>query len=300
MTIFKELNEENELFSILAHRPPSWWNNLKDPDNRLVIEVRKNNYIDVYYNGGALIKKLKYSPMKCRLIGEIHFKYIPVDSKKDYISYNIEEESIEVDKQNISIMSIDNFNKGSLSIIKKRIERFYPSKSEKGIQYRFIINDPYYIDSEFEYRYNNKIIRIDLVRIDVTNKSIVFVEVKTKDDDRLFNDEIIEQLKKYHMFIKDNKEDLLEYYTRIFNIKKRLNILPKGLENIDTLSDFKVVDKPLLLLGDCSQNWINLNSKYIDEKIRDYAIGSYYFGDTNRNCDILSNTKGNRHIFNSL
>ena len=47
------LHEKNELYHILNEKPPIWWPKLKD-DKELYIEIRKNDIIDVYFNGGRL------------------------------------------------------------------------------------------------------------------------------------------------------------------------------------------------------------------------------------------------------
>jgi hypothetical protein len=132
--------------------------------------------------------------------------------------------------------------------------------------------------------------------MDTLVKKIVFVEVKTMGDRRLFNNKIIKQIEDYKDFITHFKPELLQYYKKILKIKRNLGILPDCIkkENID---DYEILEKPLLLFGDCEQLWIDRFSKELDEKIKAHAIGCYYFGKPNYSCEIINSSKQNRHIF---
>lgn len=290
------LSIENALFAKLALDPPKWWTVLVH-DMDISIQIRKDNYIDVYFNGGNVIRKLIFDGKSLK--GETHYKYIPIKSKTgDYVPFSFKNESIEFG--DVMPMPLDCFSSSSLSGMKENIAKYYPSDSEKAIQYSFIKSDPCFIDSEFEYTYKDgnksKTVRIDLVRIDVKQKKLVFVEVKTIGDRRLFNDEIVSQLKDYKNFIMAYKSDLLDYYDKVVTIKKRLKMLPECLMS-EKIDEYQVLEKPLLLFGDCEQSWINRISGDLDNKIRPYAIGCYYFGKPNYECDLIKETKRNRHIF---
>jgi len=78
--VFSSLDPKHKLFRNLAERKPIWWQNLVDnPD--IYIDVRKDNYIDVYYNGGRVLE-LRFAD---KFKGKIHFEYIPLKSQKDYV-----------------------------------------------------------------------------------------------------------------------------------------------------------------------------------------------------------------------
>jgi hypothetical protein len=50
-----KLNVNHNLFKKLSKRPPLWWKNLiADPE--IYIDVRKDNHINVYHNGGSIMK----------------------------------------------------------------------------------------------------------------------------------------------------------------------------------------------------------------------------------------------------
>lgn len=295
MTSFESLKENNSLFEKLSSDPPQWWKSLVQ-DDEINIEVRKENYIDVYYHGGAIIKELSYSN---RFSGKIHFEYIPLESENVYVPYDFTD-GVVIDKTKLNFISLESFSKEALKKLKKRISQFYDNSSEKAIQAGFIKNDPSYIDSEFQYSYKNitgEQIRIDLTRIDPEHKKIVFIEVKRMGDPRLYNNEIRQQLQSYKNFINDNEKQLLSYYKRLFMIKKKLSILPKGLLDIESLDGYSIAEKPLLLFGDCEQEWINEHSEHLNGKIRDIAFGCYYFGKPKYSAAIIKKTNNNRHIF---
>jgi hypothetical protein len=298
---FDTLKMDNPLFTELKEKPPPWWQNLKN-DKEINIEIRKSNYIDVYYHGGTIIKELCYNKKTSSFSGKIHFEYIPlvhINDKEQYIPYKFEKYAISIDRERIQPIILNNFDDNDLQRIKKRISHFMDKaikkdkSSEKSIQGQFIKNDPHYIDMEFAYDQQ----RIDLVRIDVDNKMIVFIEVKTTADPRLSTGNIAKQLEGYFKFISDNKDDLLKYYKKVFEVKKNLGILPKGLSGIGSLEEYKICEKPLLLLGDCVQEWINKYSHEIDKIIQNIALGCYYFGKPGYSATIINKTKGNRHIF---
>lgn len=311
---FSKLNEKDKVFEYLEENNPVWWERLRmDPE--INIEVRKDNYIDVYYNGGAIIKRLQYDKNKNRISGAIHFEYIPLirinDDNDCYIPYNLNNIDITIAEDKIKPISINNFDKKSIKAIKKRITKYNNSSSEKYIQSNFVKNDHYYIDFEFAYKHmckrksKNKdgefvqqsTIRIDLVRVDVKSKQIVFVEVKRMLDARLDSNEARDQLRDYKDFIKANKENLLNYYKKVFNIKKKLGILPIELDKLDSLEGFSICNKPLLLFGDCTQKWIDENSCKLDSKIRDIALGCYYFGNPKPKANLILKTTKNKHIY---
>lgn len=290
-----KLNEENELFELLKDNPPAWWKVLVD-DEDIYIDIRKDNYIDIYYNGGGVVKDLKFK--RKRLQGNTHYKYL-LREESEYISYsfNVNNE-MSVKDESVDLLHFEDFDENILKRIKANISSHYPATSEKGIQARFIRNAGRFIDSEFAYNLDDKGLRIDLVWIDKKNTRIQFVELKTTGDSRLFTDGITEQLKKYTEFVSKHEDDLLNYYRKIFRIKKKLNILPVDLQKLESLDDYEIEKRPLLLLGDCSKEWIDNNAEDINQKIRKTAIGAYYFGSPSHNCDIISKPKKrNRFTF---
>ncbi len=248
-----KLDTNHHLFKKLAKSPPRWWSNLKS-DKDLSIQIRKDNSIDVYFNGGSLITGLQLNGKV--FSGNIHKQYVPI-AGKDYVKYFFDNNLVEF--PSVEITKIDGFSASAIRKVKDRIKLFYQKTSEKGIQHTFLKKDPSFIDSEFQSRHKGKTIRIDLVRLDEGIKRIVFVEVKTMGDNRLYSNEIIEQLKAYADFTKMRQKDIKNYYIKILAIKKALGILPRSLRNVN-LAQYEVYPKPLLLFGDCKQKWIKDNA----------------------------------------
>ena len=109
------------------------------------------------------------------------------------------------------------------------------------------------------------------------------MELKTIGDPRLYegggqSQETIDgQLKKYYVFAKDNKKELLQYYSKIFSIKNSLGILPKFVKE-KSIEDFELIEKPILLVGDCTQKWIDNNASDLNEWLKGIAFGCVYQG----------------------
>lgn len=287
----KKLNKNHRLFTELTTNPPAWWQNLISSPG-VYIEIRKNNSIDVYYHGGSIVRELKFNK---GYSGSVHYKYLPTKGGQ-YVKYSFDQPSILLNKE-IPLLSFSTFDKQTLKKIKSHIAYFYPATSEKGIQANFINQTGGFIDSEFAYNYNNVKLRIDLVWVDTTNKKIIFVELKTMGDTRLYNHDIYDQLKKYQDFAQNFSAQILHYYQVLFSIKKKLNLLPKMLKSLNSLAGYSLEERPLLLFGDCEQKWIDNEAKGINSRINKVACGAYYFGGTKYNCNLIPKTKGNRYIF---
>ncbi len=291
----KKLNPQDKTFNQIATLPPVWWKELIS-DKEVYAEIRKDNTIDVYYNGAAIITGLKHKG-NC-YTGQIHYKYL-LPENLSYIKLSFDcKNDIHPQNELIPLLNLKSFDTNTLKRIKANISTHYNASSEKGIQARFIKKVGGFIDSEFAYNSSNNKTRIDLVWVDTKNKKIIFVELKTMGDNRLYRpkDGIADQLSKYCNFISQNKKELSDYYSRLFEIKKSLNILPSRLSSSVSLSNYTIEEKPLLLIGGCEQEWINTYAKKIDEKIKHVAVGAYYFGKPN-NCDLIPKTRSNRHIF---
>lgn len=299
----KTIDPNAELFVSLEKNPPVWWENLKN-DKEIVIEIRSDkskSYIDCYYNGGCILKGLDCD-RKGNFKGEIHYKYIPItfNKKNHYIKYDFSNNNQKINYNNINLVipNVNNFDKKTLSLIKKQVEEYYPNDSEKGYQYKFIQKDPYFIDSEFQYNeFCEKDLRIDLVRIDSRIKKIVFIELKKISNPGLFNGGIEEQLKSYQCFITNFESELKKYYLTFMQVKKNLGLLSKEVLQVlgSNFSSYSVARKPLLIIVGCTEKWIKNNAEDIKNRIKKYTLGCYYFGEENKNSDVKKGK--NRFIF---
>ena len=238
---FDALNEECRLWQELENNPPQWWKNIL-ADEELYVEIRKDNYANIYYYGGN-VAIVRWTGGK--ITAETHRKYL--------------EKSDETDLYQDCTAMLQ--SKEGLEFIKKRIREVYhklPQRkeadehdkvyisNEKWIQGELKLRFPKrYIDSEFAYRISNtELIRFDLVEL--RGKKLVFTELKLITDSRLRSKnkepEIIGQMTKYGNFIREHAEVLKNYYTKLVRIRKRIGLW-------DGEAEIEQIDlKPMLLI----------------------------------------------------
>ena len=280
-----QLKTDYALFQRLKNESPQWWNNLKS-DPEIYIDVRKDNYLNVYYNGGSIMKLEGSKKYKA----QIHYEYIPLHKDSDYLPYEFQDENI--DFREHKPIKINNFSNVALEKIKKRIRKFNPNNSEKGIQGHYVVSnnrssknkDGFFIDTEFMY--DN--LRVDMIWVDLKSKNIALVELKTIGDERLYVDKsqtqetIDKQLKKYYEFARKSKNTLIQYFNQVYSIKRDLGLLPSFAKE-QSLENYELIQKPILLVGDCTNEWIKKNADDINNNIKDVAFGSLYQGKSTYN-----------------
>ena len=233
-TIFQELKKE-----------PSWWKRFK-ADPSLYIEIRKDNQINVYFEGGS-IARIHYCSKHKVLQVFTHHKYLGLEESKPMYR------------------ECSSFIEDRIDDIISRVKTCYsqksangeaPSKeswSEKYIQGHLIISQrDIHLDSEFAYKSADTDIRIDLVN--VIDGKVTFVELKRLDDGRMLketdeNPEVIAQMQPYSDFISQNKEAPLDYYQRVYDIKQELGLpvpttRPQSINLIPELLIFNRWEKP--------------------------------------------------------
>lgn len=239
---FDNLKADAKIFEELR-KNPLWWVHFKnDPD--LYIEIRKDNQVNVYFEGGS-IARIHYCSKHKKLQVFTHHKYLgkPAPSKS-----------------NLYIESSDNIE-SVIEDIKLRVKGCYSQKhavneviekekwSEKYIQGSLIVqSSDIHLDSEFAYNDATSRNRIDLIRCD--EGVITFVELKRMSDGRMLHNtdespEIIEQMQRYRNFTNRYYTDLLRYYQTLYDIKKSLELpVPKKRPT-------RINKEPHLLIFDC-------------------------------------------------
>ncbi|MDE6720615.1 MAG: hypothetical protein K2J84_00465 [Bacteroidaceae bacterium] len=221
---FGALNEDFLLWSVLENNPPQWWKNLLD-DKELYVEIRKDNYANVYYYGGN-VALVRWTGGE--IATETHQKYLGESDEtatyQDCIKQLLSKDGIEDIKGKIR----EEYHKLSPKKEANQRKGVYTS-SEKWVQGELKLCFPNrYIDSEFAYRTGEKeLIRFDLVELR-ENKKLVFIELKLITDPRLRSKEgepeIIEQMTEYCKFINKHTKELKDYYSKLLRIKKRTNL----------------------------------------------------------------------------
>ena len=227
---FDILKPEAKIFQELK-KNPSWWARFKN-DSSLYIEIRKDNQVNVYFEGGS-VARIHYCSKHKKLQVFTHHKYLnlPAPSKRNaYIECSgIIDEPKET---NSEILVCDK--------VIERVKTCYSQKhaingivdkekwSEKFIQGTLITqSSDFYLDSEFAYNDATDKNRIDLIRCD--NGVITFVELKRIADGRMLHKtdespEIVDQMNRYKDFITKYSVELLAYYQKLYDVKAELGL----------------------------------------------------------------------------
>ena len=218
---FDTLKSDAPIFLELR-KEPGWWKRFKE-DPSLYIEIRKDNQVNVYFQGGS-VARIHYCSKKGQLQVFTHHKYLgePAPSKGSLYKEcseqigNCLEEVLERVKKEYSQ--------------KHQVGGVVPKEkwSEKYIQGTLIIQSRHcHLDSEFAYIDGETNNRIDWVRCD--NGNVTFVELKRMDDGRMLHEtdatpEVVFQMNRYKQFIEKYKPQLLLYYQKLYEIKKSLGL----------------------------------------------------------------------------
>jgi hypothetical protein len=228
------LTPKAKIFEEIKIQQPQWWTMLCG-DNELYIDIRKDNYINVYYFGGS-VAKIDY---KNGFVAKTHQKYLGDDKPRGRTKKGtdiFEYDPIDLTKLNVfTIADIKNHIKSDYL---RHIDDEYPA--EKWIQGKMIKESSNFIDSEFQFNKDPEIgkLRIDL--IELSGGVLSFVELKGISDNRLRNDvkrnlkvpEIIEQMEKYQLFINRYEANIKDYYKKLIEIKRSLGLTTLGNSNL--------------------------------------------------------------------
>jgi hypothetical protein len=259
---FSSLNPKAKIFEEIKIHKPNWWR-LFCGDKELYIDIRKDNYINVYFYGGSVVK-IDY---KNDFVAKTHQKYLGFDKPLGKTKEG---------KEKFIYMPLDltKINEKLIADIKNRINCDYlrltkkVNPAEKWIQGKMIAESSNYIDSEFQFndpQKKNDKLRIDL--IEFSDGLLTLVELKGITDSRLRNydsqkygePEIIKQMGKYENFIKGKEPDIKGYYKKLIGIKQDL-----GLITFDK-TEFSLNKKPKLVIA----NTYKKMTKGKEERIRD-------------------------------
>ncbi len=229
---FNKLKGDSKIFEELK-KNPSWWTRFKN-DKSLYIEIRKDNQVNVYFEGGS-IARIHYCSKHKKLQVFTHHKYLnlPAPSKSNaYIECSgIIDKPI---KKDCEILVCDNIIERIRTIYSQKLSINNKEKwSEKFIQGSIIVqSSAFHLDSEFAYNDEISQNRIDLVRCD--EGVVTFVELKRMSDGRMLHKtdespEIVEQMLRYRNFIMRYSNELLAYYQKLYDIKVDLQLpVPKS------------------------------------------------------------------------
>jgi len=218
---FNTLNQDAPIFKELA-KAPSWWERFKN-DPSLYIEIRKDNQVNVYFEGGS-VARIHYCSKHKKLQVFTHHKYL--SNPEPIEGHTYVECSNEINDRCDEIIQNVKKEYSQKHAINGVVQK--EKWSEKYIQGTLIVNSrEFHLDSEFAYIDKDSDNRIDLVRCD--DGQVTFVELKRIDDGRMLhetdeNPEVVFQMQRYKEFIAKYSDELLAYYQRVYDIKVKLGL----------------------------------------------------------------------------
>lgn len=138
--------------------------------------------------------------------------------------------------------------------------------------------------------------------MDRNSRRIVLVELKTRNDARIQPQNagrpggIQDQLAEYGQFLGDvkNRDAIKDHYEKVYQIKKRLGLL-KGFTKHPSLRDYTVAARPVLLVGDATQEWIRTQAGDLYDRIAPLVTGLFCQGIGTNSFRIPE--RGTRHTF---
>jgi len=271
MAVTFDTLKHNARIFIELNNNPHWWKRFKE-DSSLYIEVRKDNQVNVYFEGGS-IARIHYCSKHKKLQVFTHHKYLGLPAPSKSSLY----------------IECSDFIDSCLNDVLDRIKTHYSQRSsvngvvpkekwsEKYIQGTLIVQSRQcHLDSEFAYIDGATNNRIDLVKC--SDGMVTFVELKRMSDNRMLHEtdatpEVVYQMHRYNQFIEKYSFPLLEYYQKLYDVKKSLE-LPIPATRPTCINPI-----PELLIFDCWEK----NTKGRDEH-------------RSRLCDILLKEKVNFSI----
>ena len=236
---FESLKANAKIFEELS-KNPEWWKRFKE-NSLLYIEIRKDNQVNVYFEGGS-VARIHYCSKHKKLQIFTHKEYLNGNYDKTYpeISDSIEEKYETILK---GVQNCYSQKKGKINSLSK--EKW----SEKYIQAAIVVkNRSIHLDSEFAYNDELSKNRIDLIKC--VNGVVTFVELKRINDGRMLHEdddkplEVVEQMKRYKQFIDKYEAQLLSYFQRVYDIKVSLGLpVPnKRPESINLTPELLIFD----------------------------------------------------------
>jgi hypothetical protein len=228
-------------------------------DPELFPEIRDGS-LTVYYRGDALIRDLRV--MDGQILGQVHFKYIPVQSPDKYVTLQLRDTGLLV-PPGVAPMSI---GLGDSNVLKeyKRVMKSVRRGLEAPIVHQIVCNsENVVLDQEIKFQTPGEDggDKIDIVHFDTHLNCLAFVEVKGIHDLRLAPrpDElpkVVDQLRRYGRRINDQRDAILGDYNKVITLKQRLG-LGARLNKIPTDGLKSLLKKPLLVIGNCCGNVVD-------------------------------------------
>lgn len=249
----------------------------------------REDYLNFYYKMGNV---LRISCVNGKLQATIHHKYIPSFHEKGdqaQVPCEVSGGTININQSEQAKLTRnyhDLLHGENITKIKSLIA-LYAGK-EKEIQAKIIDeNEDTVLDAEAQFGGNDQK-RVDLINFEPKNNSIMPVELKLIDDNRLYSGEYIEQLGWYKKLFQSHESELLEAYTGVVQAKLRLGLITNDSDvSRGIQKGINIQAKPLLLIvvngTSKNQDRIDLfkNSLFFKNKLsqlKEICSGVYFYG----------------------
>lgn len=231
-----------------------FWQNICG-DTELQPEVRRDA-VTVYYQGGALVRELRLDGGE--LLADVHQKFVPLlrtegptnirlrgsgDGGMGFIRPpeplplgQADALTLKTYKDMMAIVLAPN--------VEGLLQQAIVSRSENAV-----------LDQEIAFQESGESRdKIDLCHYDGHLRKLIFVELKHKDDSRLFKPldrpEVLEQLEAYGRRLHTYRQELTEAYRRVAGWKRDLG-LGGRLASVPTDGVMDLLEKPILVIGNC-------------------------------------------------
>jgi len=235
-------------------------------DRQLSPEIR-DGHVTVYYRGGALIQRLRLEGEK--LVADVHPKYIPVRASKPSVRLTWSESGFAFNGD-VEALPLGLATSGVLASYKEQMAKTLVDFPEAAIVQQIIERtENTILDQEIAFQESGSSRdKIDLCHFDQTLGKLVFVEVKRREDPRLFKPdgapEVLEQLAAYAQRLEANRTAIMDSYRIVVASKRRLGMGDR-LKSVPTTGLIELLTKPVLVIGGCSREDVKAIKERKDE-----------------------------------
>jgi hypothetical protein len=233
---------------------PLWQNLIADRE--LQPEIR-GGHVTVYYYGGALLGELRLRDGV--LVASVQPKYVPVSSVAS-ANLRLTDTPAKGLQFEVAVPALPP-GQGEPEVLRLYKERMVQVRMKEDPEdwiVQAILTDSRnaVVDQQIAFAESGSDRdRIDLCYFDDPWKTLVFVEVKRRNDHRLVSDggrpEVLDQLENYGRRLRDNQVDLLDAYKRVVVLKRELGLGPR-LDSVPPDGPGDLLEKPLLVIWGCS------------------------------------------------
>lgn len=243
--------------SIAILKAHSFWQNIcLDPE--LLPEIRVDA-VTVYYRGGALLRELRV--VDGTLLAEIHHKFVPLRRSGTTTSLRLVATDMTGFRfgEPVEPLPLGTADPLVLRAYKALMDQVLAEFPEGQIVQAICTrSENQILDQEVTFQEPGESRdKIDVCHFDYALGKLAFVEVKRKDDARLFQHEtrpeVLDQLEAYCKRLQAYRSDLLAIYRQVVAWKRDLGLSGR-LSQVPSNGPSDLLDKPVLVIGNCTSS----------------------------------------------